>query len=43
MKLGSFFDKKIHDYKQILVRDEARESKLVKLGIKSFSNCLNVA
>jgi len=43
MKLGSFFDKKIHNYKDILLREEAREAKIVKIGIKSFFNCLNVA
>lgn len=43
MKLGSFFDKKIQNYKDVLLREEARETKVVKIGIKSFSNCLNVA
>ena len=36
MKLGTFFSKKITDHRDNFLRPQAREVKVVKLGIKSL-------
>lgn len=43
MKLGGFFDKRLENYKELFIRGEAKELRAVKLGVKTFQNCLNIS
>lgn len=43
MKLGGFFQKKVGNYRETFVRQETKEMRTVKLGIKTFANCINTA
>lgn len=42
MKLGGFFEKRVSSYKETLIRGETKELKVVKLGVKTFQNFLNL-
>lgn len=42
MKLGTFFNKRILSYGETLIRGEAKENRVVKLGVKTLINCLEI-
>jgi len=43
MKLGGFFDQRMNNYRETLIRGETKELRVVKLGVKTFRNCLNLS
>lgn len=41
--MSNFFDRKLSNYREVLIRQETKEAKVVKLGIKTFANFVNLA